>query len=159
MNVVERAVWGAAVWGCLLVQTGCGSPAERAQAAFDSGAEAVLEGDLDTGIAAYEAGLELAPASPVGLNLLGMAYRMKYNALRDDAWKDQEIETFRAAVAADSTYWPALINLGATLYYMGDRTEAAPYFQKALELHPENPERERLEAMIREGSDVGTTGR
>jgi tetratricopeptide (TPR) repeat protein len=80
-----------------------------------------------------------------------MAYRMQYNTVRAAEWKDKEIDAFRAAVDCDPTYWPAYINLGATLYYMGRKEEAAPYFETALELHPENPERAQLEGFIAEG--------
>ena len=89
----------------------------------------------------------------MGFNLLGMAYRMKYNTLRAAEWKEKEIGAFRKAVAADSTYEPAHINLGATLYYLGNKTEAAPHFRRALELNPDNPEREQLEQFILEGGE------
>lgn len=134
-----------------VVLAGCGGGTENAQRHFDDGAEHFQNGQYDDALEAYGRGLEVEPNSAVGHNLMGMAYRMKYNSLRDTRWKEQEIDAFRSAVAADSTFWPAHINLGATLYYMGKKTEAAHYFRTALRLHPDNPEREQLEAFIREG--------
>jgi tetratricopeptide (TPR) repeat protein len=131
---------------------GCGE--KTAQDHFDAGAAAFQDEDYDEAIGDYERGLAIEPTSAVGHNLLGMAYRMKYNTLRSEAWKEKEIAAFRLAVAADSTYWPAHINLGASLYYLGEKREAAVHFAKALHLNPENPERAELEAFIREGGGV-----
>ena len=133
----------------MVVLGGCGE--KSAQSLFDRGARELQDGSYDEAIATYRKGLELEPGSAVGHNLLGMAYRRKYNTIRATEWKEKEIEAFRKAVASDSTYWPAQINLGATLYYLGSKSEAAVHFQRALELHPENPEREQLERFIREG--------
>jgi tetratricopeptide (TPR) repeat protein len=131
---------------------GChGGSAKTAQKYFDQGAERFQDKDYDQAIAAYLKGIQLEPASAVGYNLLGMAYRWKYNAVGASMWKEKEIDAFRKAVAADSTFYPAYINLGASLYYMGSKAEAAPYFERALVLYPENPERPALEKMIREG--------
>jgi len=143
-------VVGAGLAGMLLV-SGCGE-GKNAQSYFNLGGEKFRDGDYEAAIAAYEKGLELEPGSAVGHNLLGMAYRMQYNTVRAAEWKEKEIEAFRTAVACDSTYWPAYINLGATLYYMGKKEEAAPFFETALQLHPENPERAQLEGFIAEGN-------
>jgi tetratricopeptide (TPR) repeat protein len=136
----------------LLALPGCRD--KTAQDHFRKGEQLVTAGKLDEAIAAYEEGLDLEPKSAMGYNLLGMAYRLKYNALRSSEWKEMEIDAFQRAEEADSTFWPAFVNLGATLYYMGQREEAAPHFVHALALYPQNPEREQLEAMIREGSGV-----
>ncbi len=143
-----RAVLAIAI---LAVFAGCGGKDGSAQQFFDRGAGHFQDGDYDAAIVSYQKGLDLEPNSAVGLNLLGMAYRMKFNTLRSSEWKERELAAFRAAVAADSTYYPAQINLGATLYYMGEEAEAAPHFRRALEIQPDNPEREDLERFIREG--------
>ena len=132
---------------------GCHQGPKRAQVFFEEGGRHYAAGDYDRAIAAYRRGLELEPRSAVGLNLVGMAYRMKYNTLRDLDWKEKELAAFREAAAADSTFWPAMINLGATLYYLDRKAEAAELFRKALRLNPENPEREVLEGMIAEGEE------
>ena len=77
-----------------------------------------------------------------------MACRLQFNTSRRSKWKDQEIEAFRHAVLVDSTYWAAYVNLGATLYYLGQPKEAAPYLRRGLELYPENPDRAALEALL-----------
>lgn len=153
-GAMPRNRTGAAALGLILIllaAAGCGGSGSGAQQHFDAGAEQFGEGNYDAAIASYEKGLALEPRSAVGYNLLGMAYRLKFNTLRATEWKDKEIAAFRRAVEADSTFYPAQINLGATLYYMGEKAEAAPHFRRALELHPDNPERADLEKFIREG--------
>ncbi len=138
-----RAVSGVAAWLpallLALALAACAKSAPTAQSHFDEGARRFQSGDYDAAIAAYERGLVLEPRSAVGQNLLGMAYRFKYNAVRDSQYKDKEIAAFEAAVAADSTFAPALINLGATLYYLGRKTEAALYFQPGSRGEPRQP--------------------
>ena len=150
--------WGkaAALAGAMLLAVswlaGCrGGDDTGAARFFEAGAKKYEAGKYDEAVADYERGLAVEPNSAVGYNLLGMAYRMKYNTLRASEWKEKEIEAFTRAVAADSTYWPARINLGATLYFLGEKERAAEQFRRALELHPDNPEREELERFIREG--------
>jgi tetratricopeptide (TPR) repeat protein len=149
LKIVQFLIAGLIVTG--MIGSGCGE--ENAQAFFDRGAGEFKDGDYDQAILHFQKGLELQPGSAVGLNLLGMAYQKKYNTLRAAEWKEKEIDAFRKAVAADSTYEPAFINLGATLFYLGNKTEAAPYFRRALELNPDNPEREQLEQFILEGGE------
>lgn len=133
----------------VVVFAGCGR--ESARTWFDRGAQYFEKGEYAEAVAAYEAGLSLEPGSAVGHNLLGMACRMQYNTLRDPLWKEREITAFRRSVEADSTFWPAYINLGATLYWQGKPQEAAPYLRRALEIFPGNPEREQLEGFISDG--------
>ena len=136
----------------LLALLGC-SGGQSAQSYFDLGAERFQNKEYDEAIAAYRKGLELEPTSAVGHNLLGMAYRWKYNTLGVVEWKEREIEAFRQAVVCDSLYAPAHINLGASLYYTGKKAEAAPFFERALSIYPDNPERGQLEQFIREGKE------
>lgn len=154
LKFLSLVIGGLAV--TVLIGGGCRE--EGAQTHFDRGAEEFQDSKYDEAILHYRKGLELEPASAVGYNLLGMAYRMKYNTLRAAEWKEKEIDAFRKAVEVDSTYVPACINLGATLYYLGNKTEAAPYFRRALDLNPDNPEREQLEQFIREGGEEVSDG-
>jgi tetratricopeptide (TPR) repeat protein len=44
----------------------------------------------------------------------------------------------------------ALVNLGATYYYSGEKKKAVPYFKHALEVYPEHPEADQIKKMITE---------
>lgn len=120
-------------------------------ALFEEGQKLFEQQKYDEAIAKYEEGIKLSPNSAVGYNLIGMAYRFKYNAERDPSMREKEIGAFKKSIECDSTYWVAYVNLGATYYYSGKKKEAAPLFEKALKLNPENPEKEELEKMIEEG--------
>jgi tetratricopeptide (TPR) repeat protein len=118
---------------------------------FEEGQKLFEEKKYDEAIAKYQEGLELSPNSAEGYNLLGMAYRFKYNAEQEPSLKEEEIKAFTKAVELDSTFWVAYVNLGATYYYSGRKKEAVPYFERALELYPEHHEREQMLRMIDEG--------
>jgi tetratricopeptide (TPR) repeat protein len=96
----------------------------------------------------YKKGLSVQPHSAVAWNRLGMTYRLMYNESRTTNLKKLEVDAFRRAVAADSTYWPALVNLGATLYYLGQREEGAANIRRSLRINPSNPDRQALEALL-----------
>jgi tetratricopeptide (TPR) repeat protein len=70
--------------------------------------------------------------------------------VRSQDLKNQEIAAFKKALEIDPNYWVALINLGATYYYLGEKAKAAPLFKKALSLNPNHPEKAELEKMIQE---------
>lgn len=128
----------------------CGGE-KNAQDYFNEGAKCFEAGNYDGAIEMYKKGLELEPNSAGGYNLLGMGYRFKYNTTGDMDYKNKEIEAFQKAIDMDPKFWGAMINLGATYYYMGEKKKAAPYFKKALEIYPNNPEKTELEKMIQEG--------
>ncbi len=107
--------------------------------------------EYDQAIACYQKAIDLAPNSAVAYNLLGMGYRFRYLQLRDPELRNKEIAAFQKAIELDPTYWPALMNLGATYYSMGEKAKAAPLFKKALKLNPEHPEKFQIEKMIAEG--------
>jgi len=88
----------------------------------------------------------------VAYNLLGMAYRMKFLQLHNPELRAQEIAAFQKAIDLDPGYWVALINLGATYFYQGDKAKAAPLFKKALALNPNHPEKAQIEKMMAEGT-------
>ena len=100
----------------------------------------------------YKTGLSLEPGSAPAWNRLGMTYRLMYNESRTSNWKKLELDAFQRAVAADSSYWPALVNLGATLYYLGQKGEGSAYIRRSLVVHPENPDRPALEALLADSS-------
>lgn len=138
----------------MLILLGCGGapdPGKQAQEWLDKGVAQFQKKEYDQAIASFTKSLELQPKSAVAYNFLGMAYRFKYNQVRNQELKQQEIAAFEKAAEVDPAYWVALINLGATYYYQGDKAKAAPLFKKALDLNPQHPEKAQLEQMIAEG--------
>ncbi len=131
----------------------CGQQ-KTAQKHFDEGVQLVQKGEIDKAIACYEQGLKLEPKSALGHNLLGMGCRFKYAQTGDRKWREKEIACFEASLSVDRDYMPALVNLGATYYYAGDKKKAVPYFKHALEIYPNHPEAEMIKKMIAEGEEA-----
>jgi tetratricopeptide (TPR) repeat protein len=123
---------------------------KNAQVYFEEGAKLLEQGEIDKAIASYTQGLNIEPRSEVGHNLLGMAYRFKFNATHDPQYRELEIESFENALEINPDYVFALVNLGATYYYSGRKEKAAELFTRALEVYPEHPEAEMLKKMIEE---------
>lgn len=132
----------------LSLAAGCG---ETASDLFTRGGEAFEQGRYDEAVKLYKEGIEKEPDSSVGYNLLGMAYRFKFNQTGIHRMKQEEIDAFKKAIELDPRNYVALVNLGVTLYYAGQKKDAAAYLQKALEIYPQHPDRARLEQMIKEG--------
>src|SRR4030043_199512 len=99
----------------------------------------------DEAIASYEKAIKLEPKAAAAYNMMGMAYRFKYNQLGNPELRDKEMAAFKKAMEVDPRFWVAMVNLGATYYYMGDKAKAAPLFKKALEINPSHPEKAGLE--------------
>jgi tetratricopeptide (TPR) repeat protein len=125
----------------------------QAQRFMEQGADKMEKKHYDQAIASFKQAIKANPDSAETYNLLGMAYRHKYNQVHIKDLKDQEIAAFQKAIEADPNNWVALINLGATYYYMGEKAKAAPLFKKALSLNPNHPEKAQLEKMIQEGEN------
>ncbi len=146
-------VWSAVVM--MLLAAGLTSEKCRAQSQaqklVEHGAGQLEKKQYDQAIDTFKKALKEEPQSAVTYNFLGMAYRFKYNQVRSQNLKNQEIAAFKKAIEIDPNYWVALINLGATYYYMGEKAKAAPLFKKALSLNPNHPEKAQLEKMIKEG--------
>lgn len=136
----------------LFVVTGC-SPQETGESdtLFNEGVELFQQGNYDDAIQKYQEGLKKDPDNHAGYNLLGMAYRFKFNQLGAQKFKDKEIEAFKKAVEIEPDFWVAHKNLAAALYYQGRKKEAVPYLEKALELQPNDPEKKLLLQWIDEG--------
>jgi len=123
----------------------------QAKIIMEHGADQMEKKEYGQAIASFKKAIQADPNSAVNYNLLGMAYRFKYNQVRSQKLKNEEIAAFKKAIEIDPNYWVALINLGATYYYMGEKAKAAPLFKKALSLNPNHPEKAELEKMIQEG--------
>jgi tetratricopeptide (TPR) repeat protein len=122
---------------------------------FDEGARLFQQGKYDEAIEKYLEGLRKDPDNHAGYNLLGMAYRFRFNQLGAQKYKDLEIEAFKKAIELEPDFWGAYKNLAATLYYQGRKKEAVPYLEKALELQPNDPEKELILQWIKEGKKSG----
>jgi tetratricopeptide (TPR) repeat protein len=118
---------------------------------FNEGAKQLEKGAYLEAITLYQQGLEINPKSEVGYNLVGMACRMQYNKTGDVLWRHKEIISFNQALEINPDYVPALINLGTTYYYSGEKDKAVAYFTHALEVYPEHPEAATIRSMIAEG--------
>jgi tetratricopeptide (TPR) repeat protein len=118
------------------------------QALVDRGTRALELGRYDEAIAHLRSALASDPDSAVAQNLLGMAHRFRFNALRSRRDKDREIEAFREAVRLDPNYVPALVNLGTSLWWDGQGSEAAGFLTRALALDPFHPERDGIARMV-----------
>lgn len=126
----------------------------------NAGSDAVLregtllfqQGKYDGAVEKYLEVLKEDPENHVAYNLLGMAYRFQFNQLGAQKYKDREIEAFRKAIELEPDYWVAYKNIAASLYYQGRKKEAVPYLEKALQLQPNDPEKELLLQWIEEGS-------
>ena len=149
----NKLVWCAAV--LLVLAVGLAPVRCPAQTQVEKllvqGAEQMGNKQYDQAIATFKKALKEEPRSAVIYNLLGMSYRFKYNQVRNQELKQQEIAAFKKAIDIDPNYWVALINLGTTFYYQGDKAKAAPLFKKALSINPNHPEKAQLEKMIKEG--------
>lgn len=143
----------------LIISLGCGAsgdkpanPGMQAQEWLEKGTAQFQKQDYDAAVLSFSKAAELEPKSAVAHNMLGMAYRFKYNQVRSQELKNKEIAAFQKAIEVDPNYWVALINLGATYYFTGDKAKAAPLFKKALELNPQHPEKDQIEKLIAEGA-------
>jgi tetratricopeptide (TPR) repeat protein len=139
------------VFVALIIMT-CGKKGNADQY-FTEGAKCIEQGQYDKAIELYQQGIKLAPKPAMGYNLLGMAYRFKFNQTGDQKWRDKEIESFEKAIELAPDFAVALVNLGATYYYSGEKQKAAPYLKHALEVYPEHPESEEIKQMIAEAEN------
>ena len=128
-----------------LILWGCGQSAEQHFARGDKQYELK---QYDKAADEYKKGLAINPRSAPAWDRLGMSYRLLYNESRTTNLKKLEVDAFQRAVAQDSTYWPALVNLGATLYYLGQKDEGAAFIRRSLAINPHNPDRQALEALL-----------
>ena len=105
----------------------------------------------DEAIASYEQAIKREPKATAAYNMIGMAYRFKYNKLGAPEFRQKEMAAFQKAVEIDPKNWVAMINLADDYYADGEKGKAAPLFKKALELNPDHPEKAAIEKMIAAG--------
>jgi len=137
----------------VLIICGCTSQNNNVQELLNEGASLFQKGNYDAAIQKYNEALQIDSNNSVGYNLLGMAYRFKFNQTGTQEYKDKEIEFFKKAVTLDPKFWVAHKNLAASLYYQNRKKEAVPYLEKAIELQPNDPEKSLLLQWIHEGKN------
>jgi tetratricopeptide (TPR) repeat protein len=107
--------------------------------------------DYDGAIKNYEKAIALGTKSGNAYNMLGLAYRYKYQQTKDPQMGDSELIFFQKAVEVDPKNWAAMVNLGTSYYARGDKATAAVWFKRALAEHPNHPDKAQFEKMIAEG--------
>jgi tetratricopeptide (TPR) repeat protein len=108
--------------------------------------------NYDGAIKNYELAIALGAKSPNAYNMLGQAYRFKFQQTHDPKLAESEIISFQKAVEIDPKYWAAMLNLGTSYYSRGDKAKAAVWFKKAMEINPHHPDRGLYDKMIAEGA-------
>ena len=137
----------------ILLIASCADQNESTNKLLDEGIKLFQEGNYDASIQKYNEALKVEPNNSIAYNLLGMAYRLKFNQTGTQEYKTKEIEYFKEAIDLDPKYWIAYKNLAASLYYLDRKKEAVPYLEKALELQPNDPEKSLLLQWIEEGKN------
>ena len=105
----------------------------------------------DEAIVSYDKAIKAEPRAAAAYNMMGMAYRFKYNQLGVPELRQKEMAAFQKAIEIDPKNWVAMINLATDYYADGQKAKAAPLFKKALELNPNHPEKADIEKMIAAG--------
>lgn len=130
---------------------GCFGQSNDVQYLMNEGSALFERGNYDEAIQKYNEALKIDSNNAVAYNLIGMAYRFKFNQTGTQEYKDKEIDSFKKAITLDPKFWVAYKNLAASLYYQNRKKEAVPYLEKALELQPNDPEKSILLQWINEG--------
>ena len=142
----------------LLVLPGCGG--DQGEKYLQAGFAYFQQHDYDRAIENYEKAIASGAKSAGAYNMLGMAYRFKYQQTGKPELQQNEIDAFQKAVNIDSKYWVAMINLGTTYYSRGEKAQAVSWLKKALALNPNHPEKAQIEKMIAEGAkEAGKPGK
>jgi tetratricopeptide (TPR) repeat protein len=105
----------------------------------------------DQAIASYEKAIKLEPRAASAYNMMGMAYRFKFNQLGVPEFRQKEMAAFQKAIEIDPKNWVAMINLATDYYADGKKGKAAVLFKKALELNPNHPEKAEIQKLIAAG--------
>jgi tetratricopeptide (TPR) repeat protein len=133
----------------LTLSWGCGG--DGAEKYMQAGFANFQQQKYDEAIANYEQVLKLQPRAAAAYNMIGMAYRFKYNQLGVPEFRQKEIAAFQKAIEVDPNNWVSMINLATDYYADGQKGKAALLLKKALALHPDHPEQPALEKMIAAG--------
>ena len=128
---------------------GCGG--DNADKYIQEGFVYFQQQKYDEAIASYEKAIKAEPRAAAAYNMIGMAYRFKYNQLGVPEFRQREMAAFQKAIEIDPKNWVAMINLATDYYADGEKGKAAALFKKALALKPDHPEKAEIEKMIAAG--------
>lgn len=127
---------------------GCGN--NNADKYLQAGFVSFQQQRYDDAIANFEKAIQVQPQAAATYNMLGMAYRYKYYKLGIPEFRQKEMAAFAKAIEIDPKNWLAMMNLASDYYALGQNAKAAPLFKKALELHPDHPEKRAIQKLIEE---------
>lgn len=130
----------------LAATLGCGG--DSAEKYIQEGFVNFQQQKYDEAIANYEKAITLEPRAATAYNMIGMAYRFKFNKLGVPEFRQKEMAAFQKAIEIDPKNWVAMINLATDYYADGQKGKAAALFQKALELNPDHPEKAEIQKLI-----------
>ena len=133
----------------LAATLGCGG--DSAEKYIQEGFVNFQQQKYDEAIANYEKAITLEPRAATAYNMIGMAYRFKFNKLGVPEFRQKEMAAFQKAIEIDPKNWVAMINLATDYYADGQKGKAAALFQKALELNPDHPEKAEIQKLIAAG--------
>jgi len=133
----------------LTAQWGCGG--DTAEKYNQEGFVNFQQQKYDEAIASYEKAVQLNPKAAAAYNMIGMAYRFKYNKSGGPEFRQKEMAAFQKAIEIDPHNWVAMINLATDYYDEGQKAKAAVLYKTALELNPDHPEKPAIQRMIKEG--------
>jgi tetratricopeptide (TPR) repeat protein len=125
---------------------GCGG--DSAEKYMQEGFVNFQQQKYDVAIVCYEKAIKLEPRAASAYNVIGMAYRFKYNQLGVPEFRQKEMAAFQKAIEIDPKNWVAMINLATDYYAEGQKDKAAPLFKKALELNPNHPQKAEILKLI-----------
>jgi tetratricopeptide (TPR) repeat protein len=128
---------------------GCGG--DRADKYMQEGLVNIQQQKYDEAIACYQKAIKEEPRAAAAYNMMGMAYRFKFNQLGVPEFRQKEMAAFQKAVEIDPKNWVAMINLATDYYAAGEKGKAAVLYKKALELKPDHPEKPDIQRRIAAG--------
>ena len=135
----------------VLVAPLMGCSGDNAEKYMQEGFVNFQQQNYDAAIANYEKAIKLQPKASGAYNMIGMAYRFKYNKLGVPEFRQKEIAAFQKAIEVNPKNWVAMINLATDYYNDGHKAKAIPLFKKALELNPNHPEKAQIQKLIAAG--------
>jgi tetratricopeptide (TPR) repeat protein len=128
---------------------GCGG--DRADKYMQEGFVNIQQQKYDEAIACYEKAIKVEPRAAAAYNMMGMAYRFKFNTLGVPEFRQKEMAAFQKAIEIDPKNWVAMINLATDYYADGEKGKAAVLYKKALALKPDHPEKADIQRRIAAG--------